>query len=306
MAADPRLASGPVIQSAINFSEGRNAEAIHHILNAIRAVPDAVLVDWSADPDHNRMVATILGGPEAIKIAAVAATRAAVEVIDLSSHSGVHPRNGAVDVIPIVPIRQITMEECVKLSHEIGEELGNSLDIPVYFYAKSATAGRISALAALRRAGRGLLGSELFGGLTPDAGPHRIHSTAGVVMVGSRGPMVAYNVDLAGTLEIADTIARMIRGDRKSLPELEGVQSNGWWLKSQAIAQVSMNVTKPERTPLPAIYDYVAAAAKTHGVKEVWSEVIGLIPKAALGGVVPERIRWRGFSEKQILEYWVG
>ncbi len=307
MAADPRLASGPVIQSAINFSEGRRAEAIQHILASIRAVPEAVLADWSADPDHNRMVATILGGPAAIKAAAVAAARAAVEVIDLSTHTGVHPRLGAVDVIPVVPIREVSMDECVDLSHEIAKEIGGALELPVYFYGKSAPADRISDLPDLRRAGRGLLGSELFGGLTPDAGPHRVHPTAGVAMVGARGPLVAYNVNLGtGGVEIADTIARMIRRDRKTAPELKGVMSNGWWLESQGRAQVSMNVTRPNETPIPPIFDYVAAAARANGVDEVWSEVIGLIPKAALGGVVPDRIRWRDFSEKQILEYWVG
>ncbi len=301
-----RLDPGPVIQSAVNFSEGRRPEVIRAILRAVEDVPKAILADWSSDADHNRMVVTILGGPESIRMAVLAAGRIAVESIDLPQHKGVHPRHGAVDVVPIVPIREITMEQCVALSHQIADDLGRELKIPIYFYGESAKPGSRSALPAIRRAGRGVLGTTLFGGLEPDAGPRRVHPTAGVTMVGARAPLAAYNINLkAQSAEPATAIALEIRADREKLPELEGVRALGWWLESREIAQVSMNVTMPDRTPLPAIFDYVRTRAELFGVRELWSEVVGLIPRACLGGAPPARIVWRDFKETQILEYWM-
>lgn len=299
--------TGPIIQCPINFSEGRRSEVIEAIAETIRRVPGAVLADYSADVDHNRMVATILGGPSAIRQAILDAACVAVENIDLRQHSGVHPRIGAVDVVPLVPIRDITMEECVMLSYSIGRELAGQFGLPVYLYERSARPGHPSSLPQIR-AGEfeELAKGPLIGERTPDFGPQQVHPSAGAVVVGAREPLIAYNIDLATPkLAVAQRIAAVIRRERQSRSELTGVRALGLILPSRGRAQVSMNLTRPDLTPIPFVFDFVRKEAERNTTKVYRSEVIGLIPRCALVGKPPECILWRDFRKTQLLDYWL-
>jgi glutamate formiminotransferase len=299
--------SGPVIQCAINFSEGRRPEVIEAIAGAARSAPGAILADCSADPDHNRMVATILGGAEAIAEAALASVQAAIERIDLRRHSGQHPRLGAVDVIPLVPIRGVTREECVETARRIGQELAARFALPVYFYEYNAAPGHRALLPQIRKGGfEGLFGEPLTGERAPDLGPNAPHPTAGAVVLGTRDPLIACNIELdTPDLQIARRIAARIRRDRETIPALAGVRALGLFLASRNRAQVSMNLTRVRETSLPAVFRYVEQEAARFAVKLFACEIIGLIPMAALDGASPEEILWRDARETQFLEYWL-
>jgi glutamate formiminotransferase / 5-formyltetrahydrofolate cyclo-ligase len=296
-----------LIQSAINVSEGRRPDVIEAVAEAVRRTPGARLADYSADEDHNRMVVTILGGPSAIRDAALAVARVAVERIDLRTHSGAHPRIGAVDVIPITPLRDISLTECVPLAREIGQRIGDELSLPVYYYEASAERERPSDLPALRKGGfEGLFSAPLVNNRRPGAGPRHPHPSAGAVVVGARPPLVAYNIDLeTDDVNLARRIAGGIRRERDARPELAGVRALGLWLPRRGRAQVSMNITRTGDTPLPPIFDYIRSRVRDVRC-EVWrSEVIGLLPRAMLGGEPPERIMWQDYRETQVLEYWL-
>ncbi len=302
-------------QCVPNFSEGRRAEVVEEIADAIRAVPEVRLIDYSADPDHNRCVMTILGPGEAVLRAALAAAAVAVARIDLRSHTGVHPRIGALDVLPLVPLHRIRhhytvaterRDEAVVLSEAVGEELAERLGLPVYLYEWSAREGRESALPELRRGGfEKLADRPLTGSRAPAYGPERAHPTAGIAVVGARGPLVAFNINLdTDDAEIARAIARRIREERDRLPELNGVRALGLFLPSRKVAQVSMNLTRPDKTSLPAVHDFVLAEAHRLGAGLRESEVIGAIPARALDSQSPEAISWESYRPGQILENW--
>jgi glutamate formiminotransferase len=295
-----------MIQSAINVSEGRDPVAIAAIVDSAAQVPGLVVADWSADVDHNRMVITLLGPPKAVGEGTVAVAREAVRRIDLRSHRGAHPRIGAVDVIPLVPVWSVSMDECVALSRQIGGALAAELEIPVYLYEASAAAGRQSALPDIRKGGfEGLFTAPLTGLREPDYGPAAPHRTAGAVVVGARDPLIAYNVNLeTEDVAVARRIAAAIRADRTVNPALVGVRALGLALPSRGVAQVSLNLTRPNLTPVPPVFDFIRASAANEGVGVLESEVIGLIPRAALDGEPPNRILLRDFRETQILEYW--
>jgi glutamate formiminotransferase len=250
------------------------------------------------------MVLTLLGGPEAIRGAVFAAAKRAVELIDLRKHRGAHPRLGAVDVIPLVPIREITMDECVDLSRLIGADIADGLGVPVFFYERSATAARRANLADIRRGGfEALAARELVGDRAPDLGPPRVHPSAGAVVIGARGPLIAYNVNLdTQDTEIARAIARKIRSGEAGLV---GVKSIAVWLAAQSRAQVSMNVTKPDETALRQVFEFVEAEARTLGVEGLESEIIGLVSRKYLAGTSPELLNAKTFKPTQILEYWL-
>jgi glutamate formiminotransferase len=299
--------SGPVIQCAMNFSEGRRPEAIAAIAEAARSAPGAILADCSADPDHNRMVATVLGGPEAVARAAIAATQAAIARIDLRSHSGQHPRLGAADVIPLVPIRGVTREECVETARWIGQQLAERFALPVYFYEYNAAPGRRALLPQIRKGEfEGLLRGALIGERAPDLGPASPHPTAGAVVVGTRDPLIACNIELdTPDLQIAKRIAARIRRDRETVAAVAGVRALGLFLASRNRAQVSMNLTRVQATSLPAVFRYVEQEAARFATKLSACEIIGLIPAAALDGASPQEILWRDARETQFLEYWL-
>lgn len=314
------LTTPPVVQCAVNVSEGRDSQTLAEIEAAIRAVPKVTLADISADPDHHRTVFSLLGPPFALHAAVLALARVAVSRIDLNTHRGVHPRIGAVDVIPLVPIRGVTMTECITLAEQIARDLSEELHLPVYLYESNARPGRPAALPLLRKGGfEGLCAAPLVGDRAPDFGTAAAHPTAGAVVVGARDPLVAYNLWLAGETDKATEkeaaaarhIATALRRERETNPALLGVRALGLWLPQQHRAQVSLNLTRPQATTLPAVFDYVReslqkeAAQAESSVRIAASEIIGLIPLAVLGGVPPARILWHDARITQILDYWL-
>jgi glutamate formiminotransferase len=296
----------PIYQCIPNFSEGRCLEVVLGIADAINSVAGVRLIDYSADPDHHRCVMTLLGGTEAIYTACLRSARYAIQHIDLRTHTGVHPRIGAIDVLPIVPLKETPKEAAIDLANRIGVALAEELGIPIYFYEWSAQPGRVSALPALRKGGFEALQSlPLIGERAPDRGSSLAHPSAGVTVVGARAPLVAYNVNLyTQDIGVAERIARQIRRERASRPELEGVRALGLPLHSQQKVQVSLNLTLPHKTPLPPLFAYIQELAKWEGVPVAESEIIGAIPLSALGGQPPEAILWRNYRPTQILETW--
>jgi glutamate formiminotransferase len=288
-----------MIQCVPNFSEGRNEAVVEAIVSAARGASEVAIADYSFDPDHNRMVLSLLGTPEEIRAAVHAAAEQATKLIDLRSHIGAHPRVGAVDVVPLVPIRGVTMEDCVVLSYEIGHDLAD-LGIPVYFYEESATAAHRTNLSHIRRGGfEGLSQHHLDHDWAPDIGPHEAHAAAGASVVGARGPLVAYNVNLnTQDMEIAQAIVRKIRSGEAGL---EGVKSMSVWLATQGKSQVSMNITKPHLTSLKQVFDFVESRAADIDAE---SEIIGLVSERFLGST-SEELNAPRFKETQILEYWL-
>lgn len=288
-----------VIQCVPNFSEGRNKAVVEAIVSAARDASQAAIADYSFDADHNRMVLSLLGGPEEVRQAVHAAAGKAIELIDLRLHAGAHPRIGAVDVIPVVPIKGVTMGDCVVLSYEIGHDLAD-LGIPVYFYEESATLAHRCNLADIRRGGfERLAETPLVGDCAPDVGPPAVHPTAGASVIGARGSLVAYNVNLnTQDMEIAQAIVRKIRSGEAGL---EGVKSMSVRLATRNMAQVSMNVTKPDLTSLKQVFDFVKGQAA--GI-DIESEIIGLVSERFLGAT-PQELKATGFKETQLLEYWL-
>ena len=272
---------------------------VEAIVSAAREASEVTIADYSSDPDHNRMVLSLLGNPEDIRESVQAAASRAIQLIDLRSHTGAHPRIGAVDVIPLVPIRGVTMEDCVVLSYEIGHDLAD-LGIPVYFYEESATAAHRSNLADVRRGGfEKLAAAPLEGECAPDLGPPAVHPTSGASVIGARGPLVAYNVNLDCTdVEIAQAIVRKIRSGEAGL---EGVKAMSVWLATRNKAQVSMNITRPDLTPLRQIFEFVKSQAR--GI-DAESEIIGLVSQRHLG-CPPQDLKATTFKETQILEHWL-
>jgi glutamate formiminotransferase len=281
-----------VLECVPNFSEGRDTTVVLAIANTIAQTPGVLMLGWEADSDHNRSVMTFAGTPEAVVEAAVRGAGKAAELIDLSAHQGVHPRVGAADVIPFVPLDGSSMEEAVAAAHRAGEEIWRRFGVPVYFYERSArTPGRLRLEKVRRRE---------FDGAPPDIGNLAAHPTAGASMVGARGFLVAYNVDLATReASIAQTIARKIRASNGGFPY---VKAMGIYLASRDCAQVSMNLTNFAETPLDRVWDTIAALAREHGTEAVAGEIIGFIPCRAYE-MAPDFFRHAAnFSESRILE----
>ena len=297
-----------VYQCVPNFSEGRRREVIHAIADAIQCVSGVRLIDYSADYDHNRCVMTFLGDAEGVRKAAVSAGQVAVSRIDMRQHSGVHPRVGAIDVLPVIPLRHTSRAEAVALSYRIGEDLAKTCTLPIYFYEWSAKPGHIAALPTLRKGGfEALQSAELIGDHAPDMGGSHAHPTGGITIVGARSPLVAYNINLlTSDVRVAKVIAKRIREARGHSPLWEGVRALGLLLESQKRVQVSMNLTEPEKTPLPSVFEAVREWAMEMGASVYESEIIGAIPLASLAGRPPETILWRAYRPTQILETWLG
>lgn len=298
--------SSPVVQCAANFSEGRRPNVMQAIVSAA-AAPGAVVADWSSDPDHNRMVVTLLGTPEGVAEALLSAARVAIERIDLRTHVGVHPRMGAVDVVPFTPLRGVTMEACIELSLRVAERLSSEHGLPVYLYERSARAGAASGLPERRRGGfEAIRDRELTGDRAPDYGPSRAHPSAGVCVVGARPPLVAWNVDLKeDDLEAAREIAAAIRLAREHSPELAGVRTLGLRLATRRRAQVSMNVTQVREGVVPVVLRRIEQEAARRAVNLLASEFIGLAPLSALGASSPSDVLWWDYRPEQTVEYWL-
>lgn len=284
-----------------NFSEGRDLGKIEKIIEPFRARQGVKLLDYSNDEDHNRLVVTVVGEPEALKAALLEAVGQAVALIDLNRHVGQHPRMGAVDVIPFIPIKGCTMDEAIALSKEVGEQIATLYQVPVFLYEKSATAPHRENLAAVRKGEfEGMAEKIKLAEWQPDFGPAERHPTAGTVAVGARMPLVAYNVNLGtADLNIASDIARKIRfiGGGLRYCKAMGVE-----LKERGIVQVSINMTDYTRTALYRAFELVKIEARRYGVAVVGSEIIGLVPMEALIDTASFYLGLENFSMNQVLE----
>jgi glutamate formiminotransferase len=290
-----------VIESVPNISEGRNSEAVSEIAAAVRAAPGVRLLDVSSDAAHNRSVLTFVADETAVRQGIRALFDAAVPRIDLTRHSGEHPRMGAVDVVPIIPIRGATVEQCVALSREIGAEIAERHGIPVYLYEDSATSERRRNLAEIRKGEfEGFAEKIRAPEWKPDFGPDAPHPTAGVVAVGARPPLIAYNINL-GTrdLAVADRIARAIRHLGGGFRYVKALPVE---LAERGEVQVSINMTNFRKSPLHRVFECVKSEAERHGVAIVGSEIVGLAPAEALLMAAEHYLRLERSSAEQVLE----
>jgi glutamate formiminotransferase len=283
-----------------NFSDGRRRDVIDEIVDAL-GVEDARVVFAEADPDHNRLDTTVLGDADAVRRSAIAGAAVAVVRIDMFEHRGGHPRMGATDVIPFMPVQDVTMDECVELARDVARELADTLDLPVYLYGEAALVPERRSLADVRRGEfEGLREAVAAGDRLPDFGPHEI-GRAGATAVGARKPLVAFNTYLSGIDEgAAKDIARGVRESSGGLPAVRAI---GFLVPERGCVTVSMNLVDFEVTGIHAAFDAVAAAASERGMEILDSEIVGLVPEPALPPGDEQHVRLKGFSpEEQILE----
>lgn len=290
-----------LVECIPNFSEGRRPEVIAEILEVIRKTAGVRVLDCSSDISHNRSVITFLGSPDDVKSAAFQAAARAKELIDLNTHRGEHPRMGAVDVIPFVPIEGVSMDECVDLARQLGSEIADKLDIPVYLYEAAATRPERKNLADVRRGEfEGLRESIVLAERKPDFGPARVHPTAGAVAVGARPPLIAYNINLATSdIGIAKKIAKSIRGSSGGYPSIKAL---GVMLEDRGTVQVSINVCNYHEVSLPRVFETVKCEAARYGVSVSGSEIVGLVPQEALVDAAEFYLRLENFQRDQVLE----
>ncbi|WP_419033202.1 glutamate formimidoyltransferase [Dysgonomonas gadei] len=295
------MSTNKIVECVPNFSEGRDLEKVEKIANAFRAKEGVKLLDYSTDKDHNRMVVTVVGEPESLKKAVIEAIGIAVEIIDLNHHKGQHPRMGAVDVVPFIPIRNVSMEEAINLSKEVSKEVSDKYNLPVYLYEKAASAPHRENLATIRKGEfEGLKDKMQLAEWRPDFGPAQPHPTAGATVIGARMPLVAYNVNLnTDKLEIADAIAKKVRflGGGLRFCKAMGVE-----LTDRGIVQVSMNLTDFTKTAIYRAHELVRIEANRYGVTIVGAEIIGLVPMDALIDTAAYYLGLESFSTKQVLE----
>jgi glutamate formiminotransferase / formiminotetrahydrofolate cyclodeaminase len=293
-----------LIECVPNFSEGHRPEVIAAIRDAIVSVPGVAMLDVSSDPSHNRTVVTFAAPAEQAVRAAFNGIAKARELIDLTKHTGEHPRIGATDVCPFIPLEGATMDDCVALARALGERVGNELGIPVFLYERAATRPDRANLADIRRGefekARDEIGTNPD--RVPDFGPNRIHPTAGATVIGARPFLVAFNVYLgpASNLAAAKEVAKAVRTSGGGLPSVKGLG-----LEVDGQAQVSMNLTDTDTTPIWRAYDAVKLEAGKRGVAPTWSEIVGLVPQRALFETAAHHIQLKGFSNQMVLEHKV-
>lgn len=290
-----------IIECVPNFSEGRDLDKIEKIVTPFRGREGVKLLDYQRDEDHNRLVVTVLGEPEAIREAVVGAVGVAVDVIDMRQHQGQHPRMGAVDVIPFIPVRNVTMEEAVELSKDVAKAVWKTYRFPVFLYEASATDPMRKDLANIRKGQfEGMAEKLKLPEWKPDFGEGQIHPTAGVVAIGARMPLVAFNVNLdTNNLEIANKIAKAVRHISGGLRYCKALAIA---LKERNIVQVSMNMTDFTKTPLYRVVELIRIEAKHYGVNVVGSEIVGLVPMEALVDAAVYYLGLETFSIEQVLE----
>lgn len=290
-----------IVECVPNFSEGRDLEKVEKIINSFRAKEGVKLLDYSTDKDHNRMVVTVVGEPEALKKAVIEAIGTASQLIDLTKHEGQHPRMGATDVVPFIPIKNVSMEEAIEMSKEVAKEVAEKYNIPVFLYEKAASAPYRENLAAIRKGEfEGLKEKMQQPEWHSDFGPDAPHPTAGGTVIGARMPLVAYNVNLnTNNLEIADKIAKKVRflGGGLRFCKAMGVE-----LTERNIVQVSMNLTDYTKTAIYRAHELVRIEANRYGVSIAGGEIIGLVPLAALVDTAEYYLGLENFSIKQVLE----
>jgi glutamate formiminotransferase/glutamate formiminotransferase/formiminotetrahydrofolate cyclodeaminase len=292
----------PFIECVPNFSEGRDPAVVHALIEAVTAVPDVWLLHHTMDTDHHRSVLTFAGLPDAVGEAALRAITAATELIDLGRHEGVHPRIGATDVVPFVPIHDSSMDECIRLARTVGQQVGTRLGIPVFLYERAASSPARKQLESIRLGGLQGLASRMDcdPAWLPDFGPPHLHKTAGAVAIGARPPLIALNANLkTNDLSIAKTIARSIRQSNGGLPCLKAI---GVRLASRGMVQVAMNLTDYRVTPMHAALQAVTTKASEQGVEVAGSELVGLAPQTALDQAAVASLQFERFDPAQVLE----
>lgn len=295
------MINNKLVECVPNFSEGRNLKNVEKIVDAFRAKEGVKLLDYSNDKDHNRMVVTVVGEPEALKSAVLEAIGIAVKIIDLTRHEGQHPRMGAVDVVPFIPIKNVTMDEAVQMAKDVAAEAAKRYDLPMFLYEKAASAPHRENLAKVRKGEfEGLKEKMKSPEWKPDFGPERPHPTAGATVIGARMPLVAYNVNLnTDKLAIAEAIAKKVRhvGGGLRFCKAMGVE-----LTDRNIVQVSMNLTDYTKTSIYRAHELIRIEAQRYGVTIAGGEVIGLVPMAALIDAAEYYLGLEDFSMNQVLE----
>jgi glutamate formiminotransferase len=297
-----RVPQERLIECVPNFSEGRNPNVIDALEQAFASVSGVLILHRTSDPDHNRSVITVAGPGKAVVEGAVRAAAKAAELIDLNQHRGVHPRLGALDVLPFVPLEGTSLNECVDLAREAGQRIWEELRIPIYFYEAAATRPERIKLEHVRRGQfEGLRETALTDQWKrPDIGGPALHPTAGAVIAGARKFLVAYNINLkSGDLDLAQSIARRIRESSGGLP---AVKALGLPLESRGLVQVSMNLTDLDRAPLRVVYAEVERLAAAHGVEIAESELIGLMPRKALEATTAGLLKLKEFDSQRVIE----
>ena len=291
----------PIIESIPNISEGRRPDVIERLAAAIRTTPGARLLDHSSDASHNRSVFTLAGDAASVRAAILALYAVAVDTIDLRTHRGEHPRLGAVDVVPFVPIEGVSMAECVALAKDVAAAVAERYRVPVFLYEEASNNAARKNLEDIRRGEfEGLAAKMSSPGWAPDFGPSTPHETAGASVIGARMPLIAYNINLnTDRLDVAKKIAAAIR---HSSGGLRYVKAMGVMLEDRRLAQVSMNLTNYEKTPIFRVFDLVKREAARYGVSILESEVVGLVPSAALVRSAEYYLQLDRFSDEQILE----
>src|SRR6056297_302094 len=290
-----------IVECVPNFSEGRDLDKIEKIVESFRGIKGVKLLDYSNDEDHNRCVVTVVGEPEKLKEAVLQAIDIAVELIDLTKHKGQHPRMGAVDVIPFIPIRNITLEEVDKLAKEVAEKASKKHNLPFFLYEKSASALYRANLAKIRKGQFEKMSEKMKDKeWKPDFGPDKIHPTAGVTAIGARMPLVAYNINLdTESLDVANKIARQIRHINGGFRYCKAI---GIEIEDRKIAQVSMNLTDYTKTAIYRVFETVKMECKRYGINVLGSEIIGIVPMAALVDTAEYYLGLEDFKIDQVLE----
>jgi glutamate formiminotransferase len=291
-----------IIESVPNVSEGRRPETLERLAAAVRRTAGVRLLDYSSDASHNRSVFTLVGDASSVKAATLALFESAVAEIDLRSHQGAHPRVGAVDVVPFVPIEGATMADCVALAKEVAAEVAARFGVPVFLYEEAADNPRRRNLEDIRRGEfEGLAEKLTMPEWTPDYGPAVPHPSAGASVIGARMPLIAYNINLdTDRLDVAKKIAAAIR---HSSGGLRYVKAAGFMLEDRRIAQVSMNLTNYQKTPIFRVFEMVKREAARYGVSILESEIVGLVPSAALVSAAEFYLQLERFGDGQILEH---
>ncbi|CAN5626392.1 glutamate formimidoyltransferase [soil metagenome] len=291
-----------IIESIPNLSEGRRPDVIARCAAAVESVAGVQLLDHSSDPSHNRSVFTLVGDRDPLRAATLALFDVALDHIDLREHRGEHPRLGAVDVVPFVPIEGVTMAECVTLAREVAAAVAERFGVPVYLYEEASTSPARRNLEDIRRGEfEGLAARMASPGWTPDYGPSVPHPTAGASVIGARMPLIAYNINLAtDRMDVARKIAAAIR---HSSGGLRYVKAMGVKVEDRNLAQVSMNLTNYEKTPIFRVFDLVKREAARYGVGILESEIVGLVPSAALIASAEYYLQLERFGSGQILEH---
>jgi glutamate formiminotransferase len=291
-----------IVECVPNFSEGRRKEVVDKIVYSIRSVPGVKVLDVEMDPDHNRSVVTFVGNKETVQEGAFRGARAARELIDLTKHKGQHPRIGALDVLPFVPLSGVTMEDCVEIANKVGSRIARELKIPTYLYESAAKRPERKNLEDVRRGEfEGLRDAIVKDEARyPDYGPREVHPTAGATAIGARMPLIAFNVNLdSKDIAVAKEIAKKIRASSGGLPYVKAL---GFALEHKGVVQVSMNLTDYTVTPISKVFDAIQKEAKSRKVAITEGELIGLIPLDALCDIAAKFLKMSNFTSSQVLE----